>query len=1107
MECPNCRHDSPAGKKFCIYCGASLPAACAACGSVNPPHARFCGDCGASFSSVAPRGSSSSSTAPSATAERRQITAMFCDLVGSTELANRLDPEDLRDVIAPYQRCCAEAIERCGGFVARYMGDGLLAYFGYPQAHEDDAVQAVQAGLSAVDSVAGLHNGIGGRLQVRVGIATGLVVVGDMIGEGISQEQQVAGETPNLAARLQAVAEPGQVVIAPATRRLTAGHFDYRDLGTFPLKGFSEPVGAWQVLGARAVASRFEAHHMVSLSRLVGRDDELNCLSSLWRQARDGDGCMVTVIGEPGIGKSHLIAALQERVAAEPHQRLRYFCSPRHTDSAWFPIIAQIERAARFERGDLPGQKLEKLELLLRRAGLDAPATIPILIDLLSLPTDKRGDPAGLTPQERKGRTMTVLLAQYEALAAGQPLLLIFEDVQWIDPTSMELLGRIIEQLPKMRCLLLVTTRPEFVPPWPDRPYGSTISLRRLGRREAAAVVEQVAGGKSLPDDLMTQIFVRTEGVPLFVEELTKTLLESGELRERNGHYVLAGALPTLAIPPTIQDSIMARLDRLAPVKEVAQVGAALGRSFSYAMLTTVISQTGAELRAALARLVEAEIILSRGEPPDAVYTFKHALVQDAAYETMLRSTRHVLHRRIVHALETHFPEVADTEPEVLAHHCTRAELREKGVDYWLKAGQRAVARSANLEAINHLRNGLDLLAALPPSEARSRQELNLQLALAHACIAVYGYTGEATTRAYARAGELITVVGDLHQRIGALFGMYIGHLMGGKLVQGEAPVRQVIELAEREADAGYKCLGYRIDGVLSLYRGDFVRARQNLEKGIELYDRDLHRDLMFRFGSDLGISAQAWLVVTLWLLGLPDSARRLADDTIVAARATGHIHTIGHVLGLVSHVYSETQDYPALADMGRGGVEFCEKHHLRFFGAWIGIMRLWAEAQLGEPAEHVGPMRAALEAYMRTNTMLMRGYFRGLLAQLLLAARQLPEAESEVAAALHDIAATGECWWEAEIHRIHGDICLARREVHAAEAAFRRAFDLARGQHARPLELRAGVSLARLLVDQGRPAEARHLLDPLCRQFEEGADSVDLRAARQIVERLAEPA
>jgi class 3 adenylate cyclase len=660
--------------------------------------------------------------------ERRQLTVMFCDLVGSTSLAAQLDPEDFRDAIAAYHAAVREEVRGLDGFVAKYMGDGVLAYFGYPGAHEHDAEHAVRAGLRVIDAVGRLEvQSI--KLQARIGIATGLVVVGDLIGEGSAQEQSVVGETPNLAARLQAVAEPGAVILAAGTRRLVGELFEYRDLGPVEMKGIADPVPVWQVLRPSTVASRFEALRGSTLTRLIGRYEELNLLMRRWERAKAGEGQVVLISGEPGLGKSRLTSALAERLEAESHFRQRYFCSPYRRDSALYPFVKEIGRAAGFEPVDPPASKLQKLEALLAFGSLPD-EDVGLIADLVSLSASERYPLPALSRQRKKEQTLEALIRRLEGLARRRPVVMIFEDAHWIDPTSRELLDLIVERIHDRSVLLIITFRPEFQPPWIGEPHAAMLVLNRLSRGDRLSLVTQIVGGKTLPDEVTAQIVERTDGVPLFIEELTKSVLESGLLREEKNRYVLDGPLPPLAIPTSLHASLTARLDRLGSVRQVAQIGAAFGRWFRYTALRAVCGQSDDELQASLARLAGSELVSQSGTPPDAVYTFKHALVQEAAYGSLLRNTRRRLHKRIAEAMGTHFPELKDSQPEFFARHYTEAGLIEEAIFYWSKAARISAERSAMAEAAAQFQKVLDQLALLPDDRARQRQELEFYAAL-----------------------------------------------------------------------------------------------------------------------------------------------------------------------------------------------------------------------------------------------------------------------------------------------------------------------------------------------------------------------------------------
>ena len=763
-------------------------------------------------------------------AERRQLTILFCDLVGSTTLSTQLDHEDMRDAVHAYHRCCSAVIGAQGGFVAKYMGDGVLAYFGYPQAHEDDAERAVSASLRLVDAVAQLATPHGMPLQVRVGIATGLVVVGDLIGEGAAQERSVVGETPNLASRLQGLAEPNEVIISHHTRRLAAGLFEYLDLGRVTLKGFNELHQAWRVIKPSAVQSRFEAQHEDTLTPLVGREEELELLLRRWRQAAAGDGRVVILTGEPGIGKSRLSAALQERLRSEACALAQYFCSSQHVESPLFPVINYLERIAGFERSEPGPQKLAKLEVLLARSGANTEA-VALIADMMSVPTNGRYLLPELSPQRRKEKMLAALLAQLENLTAQRPLLMVVEDIHWIDPTSLELVSLLIERAPQLRLLLVITSRPEFSSPWPNDAHIGTIGLMRLNRQEAVAMMDRVTGGKHLPAEISDQILSRTDGVPLFLEELTKTVLEGGLLEERQDHYVLARPLAELGIPTTLHASLMARLDRSVLVKEIAQIGAAIGRQFSYALLRAVSVMEESVLKDALSKLEEAELASCRGRPPEATYSFRHALVQDTAYSSLIRSRRKELHRQIAEALRDRFVPLAESEPEIIAHHFTEAGLPELAIEWWSKAGEQSLKRSSIAEASSHLKRAIalaELGAAVPPKD-----RLRLQIAFGQTLLAAKGFGAPETAAAFVRARELVSGIDDAEERFSVYYGLWVGSYIRGEL----APMRELATafLADVEQRPGLPeaASAHRIVGLTRWVEGHYIEAKTHLEKAL----------------------------------------------------------------------------------------------------------------------------------------------------------------------------------------------------------------------------------------------------------------------------------
>jgi class 3 adenylate cyclase len=735
-----------------------------------------------------------------AEAERRQLTVMFCDLVGSTPLSTRFDPEDLREIVGAYHRCVTGTVARFGGFVAKYMGDGVLVYFGYPEAHEDDAERAARAGLAIIEAVGRLATQE--PLNVRIGIATGLVVVGDLIGAGAAQERGVVGETPNLAARLQALARPGTLVVADSTRRQIGTLFEIEDLGPQPLAGFAEPQRAWRVVGESGVVSRFEALRS-GTTPLVGRDEELDLLLRRWRQAKSGQGRVVLVSGEPGIGKSRLTAALSQHIESEPHTRLRYFCSPHDQDSALYPFIGQLERGAGFTRDDTATMKLDKLAALLGEGA--EPGDLSLITEMLSLSGGERFPPLDLSPQRKKERTLAALLRQLQALARQQPVLMIFEDLHWIDPTSRELLDLTVERIAAMPVLLVATYRPEFQPPWIGGSQVTVIALNRLGRNEGARLVHRLAGNLgALPPDVVDEIVERTDGVPLFVEELTKAVVEAGA--DRGSISISAVPASSLAVPATLHASLLGRLDRLGPsAKTVAQVGAAIGRDFSYELLAATAPLAEPELQEALRRLVEAGLVFQRGVPPAAEYLFKHALVQDTAYSTLLRGPRQALHRRIAEGLEQQFPDFIETRPEILAHHYGEAAVADKAIAYWHLAGKSSVAKSAVREATAQLRRGLSLLDGLPETRERNQLELDIHVTLTQALMAGKGYANPEAVAALERANRLVTETASVGTLVhfSVLYGLWVSTLNGGTVAAALEHTSNFLSSAQSQPSSG----------------------------------------------------------------------------------------------------------------------------------------------------------------------------------------------------------------------------------------------------------------------------------------------------------------
>jgi class 3 adenylate cyclase/predicted ATPase len=1050
-------------------------------------------------------------TQPHSEAERRQLTVLFCDLVDSTGLAAKLDPEDLSGVILKFQHTCASVISMLDGNIAKFMGDGILAYFGYPQAHEDDAERAVRAGLDLVAKIGQLLLPTGEPLQVRIGIATGLVIVGETIGEGASREQAAIGETPNLAARLQSIASPNTVVVAASTRRLLGGIFACEDLGAHNLKGLSERIRAWRVTGERAVESRFDARHSGRLTQFVGRRQEIQRLMDLWTRARNGDGQVALLCGEAGIGKSRTTKMLQDRIGRQPHITIQYQCSPYHSNSPFYPIVCQLEHAAGFDPGDTAEAKIEKLEGLLSQAGEETLADVSLFVSLLSLPKSERFPELNLTPQRQKDLTIDALVRQLLGLTRSRPVLCIFEDVHWIDPTTLELLTRGIESTRNAPILFVITFRPEFSPPWQDQPHVTTLQLNRLGREQAGAMIFDVTGGKVLPDEIFEQILSKTDGVPLFVEELTKTVLELREIQEAGDRYVVVGGLPALAIPATLHDSLMARLDRLAQIKDIAQIGAAIGREFSYRLLAAIAPLPDAELQEALAQLTAAELIFAHGEPPDCVYSFKHALVQDSAYESLLRTKRQQLHSRIADVLKEQFPATVETQPELMAHHLAQAGLIQPAIDYLRIAGQRAIERSANAEAIGHLKRALELLQTLPAGPERTREALGLEVMLGQAMIAGRGYAAPETKDVLLTAKTHIDETTDPAQTFSVLYGIWACYYVGGEVAMQRAAAADFLAEAERVGDTGALCLSHRTLGTTYVTMGEFAAGREHLERARALYDPERHAGLRYQYGQDIGATADSYLCWALWHLGYVDQASEVAAEAMKRADAVSHpftlVYTICHARGMMDifrRQPANTRSYARLV------ISLCIEHGFPFWGAGGRILDGWAATCQGRVDEGLKELRAGLGGWRQTGARLWLPIFLALQAEAYAKAGYSDKALDVVDEALTISDETGERWAIAEVLRIKARLLLAvgGADANKIETVLGKSLQIARQQGAVCWELRTACDLARLLHSQGRSVEAIDLLQSSYAQFSEGFETADLRDARALMATLqAQPA
>jgi class 3 adenylate cyclase/DNA-binding SARP family transcriptional activator len=1036
--------------------------------------------------------------------ERRQLTILVCKMVGSTTLSTH-DPEDMRDVVAAFHKVIADGVARFDGFVAQYQSDGAVVYFGYPEAHEYEAEHAVRAGLAILADVGSLKISSGIPLQARAGIATGVVVFGEQMGGAHVLPAVAIGETPYLAAQMQAVASPGEVVIAGSTRRLVGRLFDYRALGAHEVKGLPQAVEAWQVRGEAASVSRFEARRVGALSPLVGRQEEMDLLRRRWNQAELGEGRVVLLSGEPGIGKSRIAESLLGALEGEPHARMRFFCSPHHTNSPLYPFIAQLERAAGFEPGNSAAAKLDKLEALLK----NAPRDLALIADLLSVSTDGRCPVLEVSSaQQKREMTLSALLHRLEGMAAQSPVLIVFEDAHWIDPTSLDLLDRAVDCIAKLPVLMVVTVRPEFQPVWVGQPHVTVLPLSRLGRRDSAGIIGGVAQGKTLPDVVVQQILAHTDGVPLFIEELTSTLLESGHLRDTaDGGYVLDGPLPSLAIPTTLQASLLARLDRLAPVKDIAQIGAVIGREFSFGLIAAVSAMAKQELEAALGKLVAAELIFQRGVPPGADYRFKHALVQDAAYASLLRSRRSALHAAVVKELVA--VGVSDTEvkPELLAHHCAEAGMAEEAVRHYLKASEQAVARSALTEAAAMLDKALGKVAQLPTGLPRDRMELEVQSARGPILIAVNGFAAAETGQAYARARDLWDRLGrppEFLLRTARV--RWSLHTNRSQFFEAQSVVDDLLEFGRAHGDTVGLILGYFTGGLTHSYRGELQSARASLEEVIRRNDLAARPQLLRYAGTDPQAIASAAIGQVLLFLGYPDQALMRAESAITQARQLAHAPTVAQCLAFGAARASTLGDEARLAHCVQELRALTQEHGYAQWSALVPTFEGQLRLMRGEVGAAVTLMRQGLDARRATGVTLLNATFAIPLGEALGKDGKSGEALALLNEQIVFVEETGELWCAAGLHRLRGQLLLNATvpDSAGAQAEFLKAIDIARGQSAKLWELRAAVSLARLWRNQGRHAEARDLLAPVYGWFTEGLDVSDLKNAKALLDELS---
>jgi TOMM system kinase/cyclase fusion protein len=1129
MRCPSCGFTNAEGMYFCGRCGIKLSQPCPPCGFANPADHLFCGKCGARLPEPAvlpsppspvrqddrpatqttPVGSRPATHRPPE-AERRQLTVLFCDLVDSTALASQLDPEELREVVRAYQATCAQVIGRFEGHIAQLLGDGLLVYFGYPRAHEDDAPRAVRAGLGVIEAVAQLNTRLeperGVQLAVCLGIHTGLVVVGE-VGGDTHHEQLALGETPNLAARLQGLAAPNTVVISAATVPLLGGFFACQALGTHLLKGFTQPLAVYQVLYESTARSCLEAAGSTGLTPLVGREQEIGLLRERWARVKEGSGQVMLLSGEAGIGKSRLVQVLTEQVATEPQAWLAPCqCSPYSQHTALYPMIELLERVVlRFDREESPPQKLGKLEGFLAQHGLSLAEAVPLLAALLSLPLPADYAPLTVSPERQKQQILHALLTILWRIAAQQPVLFVMEDLHWVDPSTLEFLSLLVDRGPTARLLTLLTFRPDFRPPWTGRAHLTQVTLSRLPQRQAAEMTGRVAHGKALPSEVVAQVVAKTDGVPLFVEELTKMVLESGLLQAREDRYELAGPLPPLAIPTTLHDSLMARLDRLATVKGLAQLAATLGREFSYPLLQAVSPWDEDTLQRGLHQLVEAEFLYQQGMPPQATYRFKHALIQDAASQSLLRSTRQQYHQRIAQVLEARFPETAATQPELLAQHYTQAGLTEQAVRYWQRAGEHASDHSAPLEAISHCTTGIALLTTLPETPARTQQAVTLHLALGAALQMAKGQAAPEVERTYTQAYALCQQVGETPALVPVLLGLWRFYLNRPQLPTAREIGDTLLRLAQRAHDPALAVLAHFALGATWFYLGVLPAARQHLEAGIARSTPDQRRTPAFRLGLDPGVGCRTYAARVLWALGYPAQALAHLHEALTLAHALAHPYSLAFAQFWAAIVYQCRRDVPAVLEHAEAAVALATEQGFPQWAAQGTMLRGWALALQGQGEAGLAQLRQGNAAIRATGGALGVPYRCTWLADAAAHLGHVEDGLRALAEAHTLVEQQEERYWQAEVCRLRGVVLLRQPGTSAAEAeaCFQQALAIARRQEAKSLELRAAMSLARLWQRQDKRAEAHELLAPIYGWFTEGFDTPDLQEAKALLAEL----
>jgi DNA-binding winged helix-turn-helix (wHTH) protein/class 3 adenylate cyclase/TolB-like protein/predicted ATPase len=1030
-------------------------------------------------------------------AQRRQISVLSCEW-SRPPGSSALDPEDMREAIAAFHAATASVAQQYKGLLGHYLGASVRAYFGYPVAHEHDAEQAILAGLALCKKFQSMDSDGRFAMTLRVGVATGHVIVSDVADPEEAQEGGVIGDTPSNATRLQSYAEPGTVAIDAITRQLIGNLFDCRRLEA------TEPA-IWQVVSGSSLPSRFEALRALVPIPIVGREEEVEMLRRRWRQTVSGEGRVILITGEAGIGKSRIVSSLLEDTAQEPHTRLRYFCSPQHIDTPLHPIIGQLERASRISRDDSLTSNLDKLDAILERSGtskLDA----ALLCEMLALPNDGRYPIVELSPQMRRQKTLEALTSQVETLSRRRPVLTIFEDAHWSDPTSLEVLGRLVDKVQRLPVMIIVTFRSEFNAPWIARHYVTALTVNRLGQKEVAELINYVASGRPLAPAERRNIVDRADGIPLFVEEMTKSLIEADDTFPPSLSTGKSSA-PS-PVPASLHASLTARLDRLGPAKGIAQIGAAIGSEFSYALLAEIVREPDKSLISGLNRLIAAGLLFQQGEPPHASYFFKHALVQDAAYDALLREPRRAIHARIVEALEHGFTDFAERKPEVLARHCAEAGSYEKAARLWSKAGQRSLARSALREAEAQLMRALSYLDKLPSDASVRRLQIDTQVAFANAVMLIDGFAATRTKATLERANARIEHATALGERVedplapySVLYGFWIVNFVAFNGDAAHALATQILKMAQRQKADVPLMIGHRLLGNSCLLTGELSSARRHLNFAHDHYDIEQHHQLASQFGQDVMVGTLSWRSLTLWLLGHADAARSDLERAQSISRSINHTVSLIVALTVTTMTRMQCGDLAAAKSQIDTAVALATETGAQLWIA-VGLMLQRSFALTGDAAQAVSSFDTLLPAYRATGATVVLPFFLMDLAQAYAELGEINEAVKSLGAARAAAEETGERWCDPEIQRIAGDLALKEKKRGESDAGrnYQKAIEKAHSQGARSWELRASTSLAILLRNWGRRQAAHDLLDPLIATLGLEGDTADLRRAKDIL-------